>query len=65
LLEGVRDGVEGTLPALGREAPVEGCDGRETAPVDGRVEVPVEGRDTFPVEGRVVGRETELLEGRE
>jgi hypothetical protein len=66
LLDGVRDGVEGTRPALGREAPVDGWDGRDTAPVDGRVELPVEGRETLPVDGRVVGRDTELpLEGRE
>ncbi|MES2657535.1 MAG: hypothetical protein V4689_02900 [Verrucomicrobiota bacterium] len=53
LLDGVRDGVEGTRPALGREAPVEGLwAGRVAAPVDGREELPADGRDDEPPEGR-------------
>lgn len=48
------DGLVGTLPALGREAPVDGC-------WAGRVAAPDDGRDTLPVEGR----EAALLEGRD
>jgi hypothetical protein len=52
------DGVDGTRPALGREAPVDGrVLGRETFPLDGR--------ETDPVDGLVLGRETLPEEGRE
>jgi hypothetical protein len=51
-VDGREAGEEGTRPALGREAPVDGSwVGRETLPV--------------PVDGRVVGRETLPVEGRE
>jgi hypothetical protein len=73
LLDGVSDGVEGTRPAPGREAPEEGsCEGLETEPVEGRETLLVDGRDALegrevlPVEGRDVGRDVELpLDGRE
>lgn len=59
-LEGGRVGLDGSRPALGRDAEDAGsCEGREPAAL--------EGRDTLPVDGRLVGRELELipLEGRE
>lgn len=62
MFDGVRDGVDGTRPALGRDAPDDGSwDGRETAPVDGRVTLPVDGLETLPVDGR----DTLPEEGRE
>lgn len=67
LFDGVRDGAEGSRPALGRDAPDDGSwDGRETFPVDGRLTFPADGRETFPADGRVAGRDAEPPpEGRE
>jgi hypothetical protein len=45
------EGEDGTRPALGREAPVDGnWDGRDTLPLLGRVAG--DGRETFPLDGR-------------
>ena len=54
--------VDGTRPALGRLAPVDGwVEGRVADPPDGRLTLPVEGREAEPEEGRL----TFPLDGRD